>query len=133
LTSPVEWDPGTIDTSIPDDWYASQPKHNDVLRDGTLTELGALKEDLEADDTEDHSDRIRQAVDRGSIRAYLSSLIPDELGNGFILCEGEGTTHTVDYIPVLQSELSLKNDCSRQICFCFSGCSTSPTNQYPVG
>jgi hypothetical protein len=99
LTSPVEWDPSTLDTNIPDDWYTSQPKHNDVLRDGTLTELGALKDDLEADDTEDHSDRIRQAVDRGSIRAYLSSLIPDELGDGYILCEGEGTTHTVDYIP----------------------------------
>jgi hypothetical protein len=95
----VEWDPSTLNTTIPDDWYTSQPTQNDVLGDGTLTELGALEDDLKADDTEDHSDRIRQAVDRGSIRAYLSSLIPDELGDGYILCEGEGTTHTVDYVP----------------------------------
>jgi hypothetical protein len=58
---------------------------NDVLRDGILTELGELKTDLETADVNDNSDRLRQAVDRGSIRAYLSSLIPDEIGDRYIV------------------------------------------------
>jgi hypothetical protein len=71
----------------------------EFLREGILTETGELKADLEDDGVEDMSDRNHQAVDRGSIRAYLSDLISDEIGEGFILCEGEGTVHTLEYDP----------------------------------
>jgi hypothetical protein len=71
LTSPNEWDPSTLDAPIPDDWYTSQPKDNEVLRTGILTENGELKPDLEDDGTKDLKDRTYQSVDRGSIHAYL--------------------------------------------------------------
>lgn len=99
ITSPQEWDPAALDTKVSEEWYNSQQKGTEFLREGILTETGELKADLEDDGVEDMSDRNHQAVDRGSIRAYLSDLISDEMGEGFILCEGEGTVHTFEYVP----------------------------------
>jgi hypothetical protein len=96
---PQEWDPAALDTKVSEEWYNSQPKGTEFLREGILTETGELKADLEDDGVEDMSDRNHQAVDRGSIRAYLSDLISEEIGEGFILCEGESTIHTFEYDP----------------------------------
>jgi hypothetical protein len=97
--SPQEWDPAALDTKVSEEWYDSQLKGMDFLREGILTKNGELKADLEDDGVEDMSDRNHQAVDRGSIQAYLSDLISDEIGEGFILCEGEGSIHTFEYDP----------------------------------
>ena len=97
-------DPIRIDSTITEEWYQDQDKGLNFLRQGILSEVGDLKPDLEDDGDEDTSDVTYKAVDRGSIKAYLTKAIKDEIGDGWLVCETNGEQTPIEYIPALHDE-----------------------------
>ena len=104
MTSPKDWSPGILDSTITEEWYMKQNQELELLRQGILTEVGDLKPDVESDGEEDDQDRSHQAVDREGIRVMLTKMIRSELHEGFILCEGNGEHVTTEYIPDIHDE-----------------------------
>jgi hypothetical protein len=68
ITSPQEWDPGCLDSSIDEAWYLRNKRDLPVIRDGILTDMGSLKSDPGEDLEDNDEDRNYQSVDRGSVR-----------------------------------------------------------------
>ena len=104
FTSPAEWTPSVLDSTITEEWYQDQDKGLNFLRQGILSEVGDLKPDLEDDGDEDTSDMAYKAVDRGSIKAYLTKVIKDEIGDGWLVCETDGEQTPIEYIPAVHDE-----------------------------
>ena len=46
ITSPKDWNPASLDTTVSEEWYRKQNQELELLRQGILTELGNLKPDL---------------------------------------------------------------------------------------
>ena len=46
VTSPKDWNPASLDSTIPEEWYQKQNHEPELLCQGILMELGDLKPDL---------------------------------------------------------------------------------------
>jgi hypothetical protein len=103
LTAPGEWNPAILDSTISEDWYQKQNKELEFLRQGILTETGDLKPNLE-DDEDDYEEEPSRPTSRNGIKVFLTSLIEDELHEGFIICEVNGEQVPIDYVPILHDE-----------------------------
>jgi Reverse transcriptase (RNA-dependent DNA polymerase) len=95
LTSPKEWDPSVIDSSVTEQWYVDQKKDLELLRLGILTEDGKLKDDDTSD--EEISEGGVTSATRDTILGYLTDLIQDELHDGYLVCELNGEQVYIDY------------------------------------
>ena len=97
ITSPKSWDPTKMDSTVKDEWYKNQDQELESIITSPFDQRGMLKEDPDDDGEEDSDDQHHQAVDRGSVRAFFTSLIKDELHDGYIVYEADGRLYDIDY------------------------------------
>ena len=79
LTSPHGWDPACLDSQPPSDWCSGDQSTLEDDPDSALDAFGNVKPDDNEDDIEDTSDRQHRAIDRGTFKAFLATLIEPEL------------------------------------------------------
>ena len=77
-TSPIDWDPATLDSDVPESWFDAQSTESNLIRHSVLSKDGKLKEDPN-DDDEKYFNKHHYAVDRKGIVAHLTSLIADDI------------------------------------------------------
>jgi hypothetical protein len=97
ITSPASWEPSIMDAKVKDKWYQEQEEVLEGVAASPFDEFGNLKDDPEDDGDENFEDQNHQAIDRGTVRAHFSSLITEEIGGGYIICEADGHIYDIDY------------------------------------
>ena len=104
ITSPKDWNPTSLDSTISEEWYQKQNQDLELLRQGILTETGDLKPDLEDDEDEEVPSQGYLPVDHEGIKVFLSQLIKEELTESFIICKVNGEQVPIEYVPLLHDE-----------------------------
>ena len=72
VTSPREWNPTTLDSSVSEEWYWKQNQDLALLCQGILTGSGDVMLDLEDNEDENQPDRDQQPIDQEGIKVFLS-------------------------------------------------------------
>ena len=102
ITSPNEWDPTSLDSSISEEWYHNQDYDPCLLQQGILSEIGDLKPDLEGN--EDNEDQIYEHVSQDGIKVFLAKMIESKLSDRFIICEINREQTPIEYTPSVHNE-----------------------------
>jgi len=104
LTSPHPWNPHSIDSTVPPDWYSIPEKKLQRLnRDFPFDIYGNLKEDptpVDEECDEDADDRTGKELTRKQIRAYFHDLLRDEIEEDIDVFETIITEYGEYDIPV---------------------------------
>ena len=95
-TSPIDWDPATLDSDVPESWFDAQSNESDLIKQSILSEDGRLKDDLDDNEEEYFDAEQHYAVDRKGIMAHLTSLVADDITRDYILCEYNGETIVIE-------------------------------------